>query len=134
MKSINLFLSNACKYGVNYNKLLDCINENETLIWNNSSNPKEFENIINVKQIQNILKNQINKSDIVIFAIQMYFKHKDILTFQYDYAKSINKPILVIEPWLVDNDIPTHFTKDNFPIVPCDSKKILIEIQKILKQ
>ena len=133
MKNYNLFISNACKYGVNYDKVVNCLNSNVNFHWVNTANPKSFENINDAEQMYEILKKQINASDIVIFAVQMYFKHMDILTFQYDYAKSTGKPIIIIKPWLPGHNIPEHFSKDNFPTISCDNNEVLTEIQKISK-
>lgn len=133
MNNYNIFISNACKYGVNYDKVVNCLNSSENFHWVNTANPKSFENINNTEQMYKILKEQINASEIVIFAVQMYFKHTDILTFQYDYAKSTGKPIIIIKPWLPNHHIPEHFSKDGLPTVSCDNNEIWIEIQKISK-
>jgi len=130
MKTLNIFISNACKYGVNYDKIVDCLNKNKDFLWNNTANPMAFENIQDLNETYNILEKQIQKADIVIFASQMYFKHNDIIRFQYDYTKSLGKPMIIIKPW-AGEDTPEYFTKDNFPMIEYHSEEIIKEIEKI---
>ena len=96
----SLFVSHAWSYGDHYDTIVSFLDKAPNFIYSNFSVPEAdaFERA-RKSVLEEKLRNQIRPVQIVLILGGMYVAHSDWIQFEIDYAKSLNKPILGIQPW-----------------------------------
>ncbi len=105
LKDYKLFISHAWKYGDDYKRLTDLLDNASYFSYYNYSAPKEKPlNLPNTtrdlsKEIAEQLENKIKLSQCVLIISGMYYNYKEWMQFEIDTAIKYNKPIISIIPW-----------------------------------
>lgn len=103
LKDYRLFISHAWKYGDDYKKLIDLLENASNFSYWNYSAPKEKPLFpegtpLNNKKIATAITNKINPSQITIVISGMYVQYKDWIKYEIDESVRLGKPILAIKP------------------------------------
>ncbi|MCD8633866.1 TIR domain-containing protein, partial [Clostridioides difficile] len=116
-----VFISHAWKYGNDYDRLINLLNNANNFSYYNYSAPKEkplfpdgtpFSNSDIAKKITD----KISPSQITIVISGMYVQYKDWIKYEIDESIRIGKPILGIRPY-GNSNIPTYVSDNANKIV-----------------
>lgn len=99
-----IFISHAWKYGEEYMRLVQLLDQAPNFSYYNYSAPKERPlELTSVRaskaEIQCAISNKIGKAQIELVLGGMYADYHDWMEYEVDEAKRMKKPILLIKPW-----------------------------------
>ncbi|MGV8982828.1 TIR domain-containing protein [Clostridium sp.] len=103
LKTYDLFISHAWKYGVDYDKLVDFLNNAPYFTYRNYSSPKDKPLIsplsfVAKKTLQDAIERKIKPVNAVLILSGMYAAHREWMQFEIETAKKYKKPIIAIIP------------------------------------
>lgn len=106
LKTYDLFISHAWKYGDDYDRLISMLSKAPNFSYRNYSAPEDNP-LVNLDgspvsddaQIEDAIKRKINPVNCVLVISGMYYNNRKWMQFEVDYAKQKYKPIVAIKPW-----------------------------------
>jgi hypothetical protein len=104
LKTYDLFISHAWKYGSDYYGLVSLLTEFPYFRWRNYSVPKhdpliDPKTIVGSLTLKNYLDKQIRPVNCVLVAAGMYVTYREWIQTEIDIAKQYDKPIIGVIPW-----------------------------------
>ncbi|HBE7904507.1 TIR domain-containing protein [Clostridioides difficile] len=132
-----VFISHAWKYGNDYDRLINLLNNANNFSYYNYSAPKEkplfpdgtpFSNSDIAKKITD----KISPSQITIVISGMYVQYKDWIKYEIDESIRMKKPILGIKPY-GNSNIPTYVSDNANKIVNWNTDSIVSAIRELVK-
>lgn len=106
LKTYDLFISHAWKYGDEYDRLINLLDNAPNFYYRNYSTPsdKPLANLdsspVNTSQeIKDAIHRKINPVNCVVIISGMYYNHREWMQFEIDYAKEKGKPIVAVKPY-----------------------------------
>jgi len=134
LKTYDLFISHAWKYGGEYDRLVDLLNKAPYFRWRNYSCPKHDPAIDpdseagKIKLIQE-LRNQIRPVNCVIILSGMYVAYSYWIQKEINIAVEYNKPIIGVRPWGAQR-VPTAVQQVANEIVGWNTDSIVNAIRR----
>lgn len=106
LKTYDLFISHAWKYGCEYDRLINLLNNAPNFKYRNYSAPSEkpLANLdgspVNTSsEIKDAIRRKINPANCVVVISGMYYNHRDWMQFEINYAVEKDKPIVAVKPY-----------------------------------
>lgn len=95
-----LFISHAWHRHEAYDRMLNFLDAAPNFIYSNYSVPvdKAFDKMSNL-QLEEEIKQQIRPVETVIILGGIYVSYSKWIQFEIDFAKSLMKPIIGVQPW-----------------------------------
>jgi len=95
-----LFISHAWRYHEAYDRIIDFLDNAPNFIYSNYSvpQPSGFQKMTN-SELEEEIKQQIRPVETVVVLGGIYVSYSKWIQFEIDYAKSLMKPIIGIQPW-----------------------------------
>jgi hypothetical protein len=125
LRQYNLFISHNGEGDEEYLEFIRRLVEASDFEWKDHGIPN--------KNSQEDLRQQINNSDIVIILSGLYSKHHDLIKNQVDLALQLNKPIILIRPYGLE-EVPAELEKIAKGVVGWNRVCIVEMIQESLKE
>lgn len=125
LRQYNLFISHNGEGDEEYLEFIRRLVEASDFEWKDHGIPN--------KNSQDDLRQQINNSDIVIILSGLYSKHHDLIKNQVDLALQLNKPIILIRPYGLE-EVPAELEKIAKGVVGWNRVCIVEMIQESLKE
>lgn len=130
LKNYKLFISHAWSYNDDYYRLIELLDRAPYFIYSNYSVPvHDSFGRMSKPQLQEAIKNQIRPVQIVIILSGMYVSYSDWIQFEIDFAVSLGKPIIGIQPWGSQN-IPRAVSIASNEIVGWNTNSIVDAIRR----
>mgnify|MGYP002680818413 FL=1 len=105
LKTYDLFISHAWKYGDDYDRLINLLDDAPNFYYRNYSAPEDNPlknrngtDVTNKTQIKDAIRRKINPVNCVLVISGIYYNNREWMQFELDYAKQKNKPIVAIKP------------------------------------
>ncbi len=106
LRNYNIFISHAWKYGDEYDRLINLLNNAIFFSYKNYSAPEEnpLKNLdgspVRISlEIGAAIDRKIRNSQVVLVISGMYANHREWMKYEIDSALTMNKPIIAIKPW-----------------------------------
>ncbi|HHY00236.1 MAG TPA: hypothetical protein GX531_02510 [Methanothermobacter sp.] len=125
LRQYNLFISHNGEGDEEYLEFIRRLVEASDFEWKDHGIPN--------KNSQDELRQQINNSDIVIILSGLYSKHHDLIKNQVDLALQLNKPIILIRPYGLE-EVPAELEKVAKGVVGWNRVCIVEMIQESLEE
>ena len=125
LRQYNLFISHNGEGDEEYLEFIRRLVEASDFEWKDHGIPN--------KNSQDDLRQQINNSDIVIILSGLYSKHHYLIKNQVDLALQLNKPIILIRPYGLE-EVPAELEKIAKGVVGWNRVCIVEMIQESLKE
>ncbi|MEQ6121012.1 TIR domain-containing protein [Reichenbachiella sp. MALMAid0571] len=95
-----LFISHAWHRHEGYDRMIQFLNDAPNFIYSNYSVPidKAFDKM-STSQLEDQIKQQIRPVECVIILGGVYVSYSSWIQFEIDFAKSLRKPIIGVQPW-----------------------------------
>lgn len=131
-----LFISHAWKYGDNYKRLTQLLDDANYFSYINYSAPKEKPLFPagtpkTSSQIRDLISNKIRPSQITIVISGMYAAYSDWMQYEIDESIRMGKPILGIYPWGRVN-APSYVTNNADEMVRWNTDSIVSAIRRLV--
>lgn len=131
-----LFISHAWKYGQDYDRLINLLNNAKYFSYYNYSAPAEkplfpagtpMTNL----QIQNLISNKIRPAQITLVLSGMYGAYSDWMKYEIDESVRMGKPIVGIYPW-GQTYVPSYITQKATTMVRWQTDSIVNAIRALV--
>ncbi len=106
LKTYDLFISHAWKYGDDYCRLVNLLDDANYFCYRNYSAPKDNplhnldgSDVTNKSQITSAIERKISPVNAVLVISGMYYNNRDWMQTEIDISINKNKPIIAIKPW-----------------------------------
>jgi hypothetical protein len=90
-----LFISHTSEEDEEYTRFIDKLNDSYDFQWENHS-------VLGETSKEDI-RRQIEPVDVVVILSGLYSRNRDIIQVQIDVARELEKPVVVIRPWGMEN-------------------------------
>ena len=130
----NLFISHAWKYGDEYDRLVNLLNNATYFSWLNWSAPEDKPLIPEWMTVPNdtvlvAIAEKIRMADCVLVISGMYANYSDWIIAEMDIARHFNMPLIGIEPW-GSQKIPTVVTDRTIEDVGWQTSSIVHAVRR----
>lgn len=106
LKTYDLFISHAWKYGDDYNRLINLLDKASNFCYRNYSAPQDNPlknlngtNVVNKAQITSAIGRKIAPVNAVLVISGLYYNYREWMQKEIDIAIEKSKPIIAIKPW-----------------------------------
>lgn len=104
LKTYDLFISHAWKYGEHYDRLVSLLANAPYFSFRNYSAPEQKPLVpagmtITDSQLRAAIQGKIRPVNAVLVISGMYAAHREWIQFEINTAVQMNKPIIGIRPW-----------------------------------
>lgn len=135
LKTYDLFISHAWKYGDEYDNLVNLLNSAPYFYYRNYSAPehKPLKNLdssdVNTKsEITSAIQRKISPVNVVLVISGMYANNREWMEKEIEIAQSYGKPIIAVKPW-GNKVIPTYISNVSDTIVGWNTDSIVNAIR-----
>lgn len=134
LKTYDLFISHAWKYGEKYKRIIDFLDASNNFYYRNFSAPKDkplipYGMTVPDTVIKEKIYNKIRPANCVLILGGMYSAHSSWIQTEIDIALSLNKPIIGIKPWN-QTRMPNAVTNASDEIVGWNTNSIVDAIRR----
>lgn len=136
LKTYDLFISHAWKYGDEYDRLVNLLDKAPNFKYRNYSAPKDkpLGNLDGSpadtsKEIKDAIHRKIDPVNCVVVISGMYYNNREWMRFELDYALKKNKPIVAVKPY-GNSKIPTEIQNIADVIVNWNTDSIVSAIRE----
>lgn len=106
LKTYDLFISHAWRYGDEYNRLTNMLDSATNFCYRNYSAP-EYKPLVNLdstdvqskRDIEEAIKRKIKPVNAVLIISGMYYNYREWMQYELNVAKEYNKPIIAVKPY-----------------------------------
>ncbi len=96
LRIYRVFISHAWRYGAEYYRVVQFLNEAPNFSWENLSVPEH--DPLSIRKLDYLLRNQMRPADVFIIIAGMYVNHSESIDFEMSFARRIGRPIIAIWP------------------------------------
>lgn len=106
LKTYDLFISHAWKYGEEYDRLVNLLDDAPNFKYRNYSAPEDKplhnldgSDVQKSVEIKKAIDRKISPVNAVLVISGMYANNREWMEYEIETARSMNKPIIAIKPW-----------------------------------
>jgi hypothetical protein len=104
LKTYDLFISHAWKYGDEYDRLVHLLDSASNFYYRNYSAPKDKPLILRTTSVKDItirnkIKDKIRPVNCVLIISGMYAQYSDWMQVEIDISQELSKPMIAITPF-----------------------------------
>jgi len=127
-----LFISHAWRYDEAYRRIISFLDDAPNFSYSNYSvpAPKAFDFMSQAK-LEEQLREQIRPVQVAVILGGMYVAHSTWIQFEIDFALSLKKPILGIQPWGAER-MPSAVQNASNKIVGWNTTSIVSGIRQLV--
>ena len=136
LKTYDLFISHGWKYGDDYNRLVNLLENAPNFNFRNYSAPQhnplknlDGSTVTNKSQITDAIDRKIKPVNAVLIISGMYYNHSDWMSVELLKALRYNKPIIALLPYHHQN-IPFAIRSTAVDVVAWNTDSIINAIRK----
>lgn len=135
LKTYDIFISHAWKYGDEYNRLINLLDDAPYFYYRNYSAPSQ-KPLLNLdstdvrtkSEITDAIKRKISQVNSVIVIAGMYANNREWMEKEIEIAQNLSKPIIAVRPW-GNQLIPTYIRSIANEIVSWNGDSIVSAIR-----
>ncbi|HEY4368535.1 MAG TPA: hypothetical protein VGN07_14960 [Steroidobacteraceae bacterium] len=126
---VKLFVSHAFEPADDYERVFEYLESSHNFYYRNCSDPERRGNG-DRESLKDELRRQINLAEVVIVASGLYRQHQELLDFQLNCAKGLDKPVVVLEFFGVKEKLPVQLEALADEIVEWNERSIADAIRR----
>jgi hypothetical protein len=126
---VKLFVSHAFEPADDYDRVFEYLESSHNFYYRNCSDPERRGNG-DRESLKEELRRQINLAEVVIVASGLYRQHRELLDFQLNCAKGLDKPVVVLEFFGVKEKLPVQLEALGDEIVEWNERSIADAIRR----
>lgn len=130
---IRLFVTHAWEEADDYLRMFEYLESARNFFYRNSGTP-ELPPTGGTEAAREDLRRQMDPAEIVIALASLFDKHPDLLTFQLNYAKANDKPVLVVKPFGVQLPVPKIVADRADDVVDWDERGLVDAIRRLARR
>ncbi len=125
---VRLFVSHAFEPSDDYHRVFEYLESAHNFYYRNCSNP-EFQ-VSAREAMKEELRKQIMLAEVVIVPAGLYLRHRELIDFQLNCAKGLDKPVVVLEKFGVKEKVPVQLEALGDEIIEWNDRSIADAIRR----
>jgi hypothetical protein len=105
---IRVFVTHAWESSDDYLRVFEYLEGTRNFTYRNCSTPEHVPPDLSVESRREDLRRQINGCEVVLALGSLIDQHRDLLVFQVNYAKSQDKPVVLLGGFGRDVEVPAY--------------------------
>ena len=126
---VRLFVTHAFESAEDYLRVFEYLESSHNFYYRNCSNPERGSSADREAQKEE-LRQQIRQAEVVIVPSGVYRQHQELVDFQLNCAKGLDKPLVVIEYFGVKQKLPVQLEALADEIVEWNEREIADAIRR----
>jgi hypothetical protein len=108
---IRIFVTHAWESSADYLHVFEFLEGMRNFFYKNFSTPDVVPADVSVESRREDLRRQINSCEVVLALSSLQATHPDLLVFQVNYAKSCDKPVVLLPGFGRELAVPKYITE-----------------------
>jgi len=125
-----VFVSHAFEPADDYFRVFEYLESSHNFYYRNCSDPERTPKDHTVEGMKEELRRQISQAEVVIVPSSLYGKHRELIDFQLNCAKGLDKPVIVLETFGVKQKLPVQLEALGDEIVEWNERTIADAIRR----
>jgi hypothetical protein len=125
-----VFVSHAFEPSDDYFRVFEYLESSHNFYYRNCSDPERAPKDHTVEGMKDELRRQIAQAEVVIVPSALYGKHRELIDFQLNCAKGLDKPIVVLETFGVKQKVPVQLEALGDEIIEWNERTIADAIRR----
>jgi hypothetical protein len=126
---VRVFVSHAFEPSDDYHRVFEYLESSHNFYYRNCSD-LEKRGSGAPEALRDELRRQIALAEVVIVPSSLYGPHRELIDFQLNCAKGLDKPVIVLESFGVKQKIPVQLEALKDEIVPWNEREIADAIRR----
>jgi hypothetical protein len=126
---VRVFVSHAFEPSDDYHRVFEYLESSHNFYYRNCSDPEKRGSGA-PEALRDELRRQIALAEVVIVPSSLYAPHRELIDFQLNCAKGLDKPVIVLESFGVKQKIPVQLEALKDEIVPWNEREIADAIRR----
>lgn len=126
---VRLFVSHTFESADDYERVFEYLESSHNFYYRNCSDPGRAQHAER-DAMKDELRRQISQAEVVIIPSGMYREHPELIDFQLNCAKGLDKPVVVLETFGVKEKMPVQFEALGDEIVEWNERDITDAIRR----
>lgn len=127
---IKLFVSHAWQEDDDYLRVFEYLESDSNFYYQNYSTPDRYPASGEKEALREDLRKQISPAEIVIALSSLARKHSDLLTFQLNFAKACDKPVVILDTYGVKEPIAKALRDLADEVIEWDKRSLIDAIRR----
>lgn len=127
---IKLFVSHAWEDDEDYFRVFEYLESDANFYYQNFSTPDRRPASGDKEALREDLRKQIAPVEVVIVPSGLARKHGDLILFQMNYAKASEKPVIMLQPYGTQMQIPKALSHLADELIDWDKRTLVDAIRK----
>lgn len=129
---IRLFVAHAWEESEDYHRIFEYLESARNFYYRNTSTPDQKPGG-DPEARREELRRQISIAEVLIAPAGMYRTQADLLLFEVNFAKSCNKPVLLVRPFGVQAVVPKVLADVADDVVDWDERGLVDSIRRLAR-
>ena len=125
---VRLFVSHAFEQSDDYDRVFEYLESSHNFYYRNASNPQLP--AMSREAMKEELRKQISLAEVLIVPSGQYQKHRELIDFQLNCAKGLDKPVIVLESFGVKEKLPVQLEALADEIVEWNERSIADAVRR----
>ncbi|MGH8186505.1 MAG: TIR domain-containing protein [Steroidobacteraceae bacterium] len=126
---VRVFVSHAFEPSDDYHRVFEYLESSHNFYYRNCSDPQK-RGSGEPEALRDELRRLIALAEVVIVPSSLYAAHRELIDFQLNCAKGLDKPVIVLESFGVKQKIPVQLEALKDEIVPWNEREIADAIRR----
>ena len=126
---VKLFVSHVFEPADDYDRVFEYLESSHNFYYRNCSDP-ERRGSGERESLKEELRRQINQAEVVIIVSGLYKQHQELIDFQLNCAKGLNKRVVVVEFFGVKQKLPVQLEALADEVVEWNEREIADAIRR----
>ena len=127
---IKLFVAHAWEDDEDYFRVFEYLESDTNFYYQNYSTPDRRPASGDKEALREDLRKQIAPVEVVIVPSGLARKHGDLILFQMNYAKASDKPVIMLQPYGTQMQIPKALSHLADELIEWDKRTLVDAIRK----
>lgn len=125
---VRLFVSHVFEPADDYDRVFEYLESSHNFYYRNCSNPELP--VTDREAMKEELRKQITLAEVVIVPSGMYQRHRELIDFQLNCAKGLDKPVIVLESFGVKQKLAVQLEALGDEIIEWNERSIADAIRR----
>lgn len=126
---VRVFVSHAFEPSEDYHRVFEYLESSHNFYYRNCSD-LQLRGAGEQNAMRDELRRQISLAEVVIVPAALYGTHRELIDFQLNCAKGLDKPVIVLESFGVKQQMPVQLEALGDEIVEWDERSIADAIRR----
>ena len=126
---VKIFVAHAFVPDEDYQRVFEYLESSHNFFYVNCSVP-DYRGDMNGEAPKNELRRQISLSEVVVIPSSLFGRYRDLINFQVNCAKGLEKPVIVLEAFGVKEKMPVQLEALGDEIVDWNERSLVDAIRR----